>query len=155
MTSHQSKITAIVGAQWGDEGKGKITDFFAGNSDYVVRFHGGNNAGHTVIVDNETYKLHLIPSGIVYGSPISIIGNGVVVAPKALIDEIKYVIKPNIIVIINRIFSFIKSRPIKLNIPLSITKYKTIAIIVEANKTLNIKVKIDLSKEYFSYVTKK
>ena len=96
MTSHQSKITAIVGAQWGDEGKGKITDFFAGNSDYVVRFHGGNNAGHTVIVDNETYKLHLIPSGIVYGSPISIIGNGVVVDPKALIDEINYVIKKGI-----------------------------------------------------------
>ena len=93
MTSYQSKITAIVGAQWGDEGKGKITDFFAGNSDYVVRFHGGNNAGHTVIVDNETYKLHLIPSGIVYGSPISIIGNGVVVDPKALIGEINYVIK--------------------------------------------------------------
>ena len=96
MTSYQSKITAIVGAQWGDEGKGKITDFFAGNSDYVVRFHGGNNAGHTVIVDNETYKLHLIPSGIVYGSPISIIGNGVVVDPKALIDEINYVIKKGI-----------------------------------------------------------
>ena len=96
MTSYQSKITAIVGAQWGDEGKGKITDFFAGNSDYVVRFHGGNNAGHTVIVDNETYKLHLIPSGIVYGSPISIIGNGVVVDPKALIGEINYVIKKGI-----------------------------------------------------------
>ena len=96
MTSYQSKITAIVGAQWGDEGKGKITDFFAGNSDFVVRFHGGNNAGHTVIVDNETYKLHLIPSGIVYGSPISIIGNGVVVDPKALIDEINYVIKKGI-----------------------------------------------------------
>ncbi len=96
MTSYQSKVTAIVGAQWGDEGKGKITDFFAGNSDYVVRFHGGNNAGHTVIVDNETYKLHLIPSGIVYGSPISIIGNGVVVDPKALIDEINYVINKGI-----------------------------------------------------------
>ncbi len=96
MTSYQSEITAIVGAQWGDEGKGKITDFFAGNSDYVVRFHGGNNAGHTVIVNDETYKLHLIPSGIVYGSPTSIIGNGVVVDPKALIDEIDYVIKKGI-----------------------------------------------------------
>ena len=91
MTSQQSKITAIVGAQWGDEGKGKITDFFAGESDYVVRFHGGNNAGHTVIVDGNTFKLHLIPSGIVYGEPISIIGNGVVVDPKALLDEIAYV----------------------------------------------------------------
>jgi adenylosuccinate synthase len=96
VTSYQSDITAIVGAQWGDEGKGKITDFFAGNSDYVVRFHGGNNAGHTVIVDGETYKLHLIPSGIVYGSPVSIIANGVVVDPKALIDEIAYVINKGI-----------------------------------------------------------
>ncbi len=91
MTSRLSKITAIVGAQWGDEGKGKITDFFAGASDYVVRFHGGNNAGHTVIVDGNTFKLHLIPSGIIYGEPMSIIGNGVVVDPKALLDEIAYV----------------------------------------------------------------
>ena len=86
-----SNITAIVGAQWGDEGKGKITDFFAGDSDYVVRFHGGNNAGHTIIVNGITFKLHLIPSGIVYGTPMSIIGNGVVVDPKALLDEIIYV----------------------------------------------------------------
>ena len=91
MSSNPSNITAIVGAQWGDEGKGKITDFFAGESDYVVRFHGGNNAGHTVIVDGNTFKLHLIPSGIVYGEPVSIIGNGVVVDPKALLDEIAYV----------------------------------------------------------------
>ena len=91
MSSNPSKITAIVGAQWGDEGKGKITDFFAGESDYVVRFHGGNNAGHTVIVEGNTFKLHLIPSGIVYGEPMSIIGNGVVVDPKALLDEIAYV----------------------------------------------------------------
>ena len=91
MSLKPSKITAIVGAQWGDEGKGKITDFFAGEADYVVRFHGGNNAGHTVIVDGNTYKLHLIPSGIVYGEPMSIIGNGVVVNPKALLEEITYV----------------------------------------------------------------
>ena len=91
MPSNTSNITIIVGAQWGDEGKGKITDFFAGESDYVVRFHGGNNAGHTIIVDGTTFKLHLIPSGIVYGEPMSIIGNGVVVDPKALLDEIAYV----------------------------------------------------------------
>ena len=91
MTEHPSKITAIVGAQWGDEGKGKITDFFAGEADYVVRFHGGNNAGHTVVVDNKTYKLHLIPSGVVYGEPMSIIGNGVVVDPKVLLAEIAYI----------------------------------------------------------------
>ena len=91
MSSNPSNITVIVGTQWGDEGKGKITDFFAGDSDYVVRFHGGNNAGHTIIVDGNTFKLHLIPSGIVYGEPMSIIGNGVVVDPKALLDEIAYV----------------------------------------------------------------
>ena len=90
MKSTQSQITAIVGAQWGDEGKGKITDFFAGTSDYVVRFHGGNNAGHTVIVDGNTFKLHLVPSGVIYGKPISVIGNGVVIDPKVLIDEISY-----------------------------------------------------------------
>ena len=90
MNSAQSQITAIVGAQWGDEGKGKITDFFAGTSDYVVRFHGGNNAGHTVIVDGNTFKLHLIPSGVIYGKPISVIGNGVVIDQKVLIDEIDY-----------------------------------------------------------------
>lgn len=90
MKSALSKITTIVGAQWGDEGKGKITDFFAGQSDYVIRFHGGNNAGHTVIVEGKTFKLHLIPSGVIYGQPLSVIGNGVVVDPKALIDEIQY-----------------------------------------------------------------
>ena len=91
MPINTSKITAIVGAQWGDEGKGKITDFFAGESDYVVRFHGGNNAGHTVMVEGNTFKLHLIPSGIIYGGPMSIIGNGVVVDPKVLLDEIEYI----------------------------------------------------------------
>jgi len=102
VSSNPSKITIIVGAQWGDEGKGKVTDFFAGESDYVVRFHGGNNAGHTVIVDGNTFKLHLIPSGVVYGSPISIIGNGVVVDPNALLNEIAYVkekgIEPKLLV---------------------------------------------------------
>ena len=96
MSKHSSKITTIVGAQWGDEGKGKITDFFAGESDFVVRFHGGNNAGHTVIVNNNTYKLHLIPSGVVYGKPVSVIGNGVVVDPKVLLDEIKYITEKGI-----------------------------------------------------------
>ena len=96
MSKQPSRITTIVGAQWGDEGIGKITDFFAGVSDFVVRFHGGNNAGHTVIVNNNTYKLHLIPSGVVYGKPVSVIGNGVVVDPKVLLDEIKYVIEKGI-----------------------------------------------------------
>jgi len=90
MQNKSSKITVIVGAQWGDEGKGKITDFFAGEADFVVRFHGGNNAGHTVIVNDNTFKLHLIPSGVLYDHPVSIIGNGVVVDPAALIKEINY-----------------------------------------------------------------
>jgi adenylosuccinate synthase len=96
------KISVIVGAQWGDEGKGKITDFFAGDADYVVRFQGGNNAGHTVIVNDETFKLHLIPSGVLYSKPVSVIGNGVVVDPKILLTEIaslqKRGIDPNLLV---------------------------------------------------------
>ena len=90
MSLNEGKITVIVGAQWGDEGKGKITDYFAGESDYVVRYHGGNNAGHTVIVNGSKYKLHLIPSGVLYNHPISVIGNGVVIDPNALLTEIKY-----------------------------------------------------------------
>ncbi len=89
MKADQDKIMIIVGAQWGDEGKGKITDFFAGESSYVVRFQGGNNAGHTIITGGETYKLHLIPSGVIYNKPANIIGNGVVVDPKTLLDEIQ------------------------------------------------------------------
>ncbi|MFA4831158.1 MAG: adenylosuccinate synthase [Patescibacteria group bacterium] len=96
----QDQITIVVGSQWGDEGKGKITDFFADKADYIVRFQGGNNAGHTVIVGDETYKLHLIPSGIISPSVISIIGNGVVVDPAVLLKEIsdlkKRGIEPNL-----------------------------------------------------------
>ncbi len=83
-----SQITTIIGAQWGDEGKGKVTDFFAKQADYIVRFQGGNNAGHTIVVENETYKLHLLPSGILYTNATSIIGNGVVVDPEVLLKEI-------------------------------------------------------------------
>ena len=88
MTHPNQCLTTIVGAQWGDEGKGKITDVFAKNADFVVRFQGGNNAGHTIIVGEETYKLHLIPSGVLYSNATSIIGNGVVVDPKVLLEEI-------------------------------------------------------------------
>lgn len=83
-----SRLCVIVGAQWGDEGKGKITDFFARESDYVVRYQGGNNAGHTLVVDNHTYKLHLMPSGVLYSHVISVIGSGVLVDPKVLLQEI-------------------------------------------------------------------
>lgn len=79
----------IVGAQWGDEGKGKLTDYLAEKADVVVRYQGGNNAGHTVEVDNEVYKLQLIPSGILYADKQCIIGNGVVLDPEAFLNEIK------------------------------------------------------------------
>ena len=78
----------ILGAQWGDEGKGKFIDIFAGKADLVVRSQGGNNAGHTVVVNDEKYKLQLIPSGILYPDCINIIGPGVVVNPKAVLGEI-------------------------------------------------------------------
>ncbi|MBY0757064.1 adenylosuccinate synthase [Clostridium sardiniense] len=80
----------VIGAQWGDEGKGKMTDYLAEDADVVVRFQGGNNAGHTVVVGDKEYKLHLIPSGILYDDKTNVIGNGVVVDPKALFDEIEY-----------------------------------------------------------------
>ncbi len=79
----------VVGAQWGDEGKGKIVDWLSARADVVVRFQGGHNAGHTLVVGNETYKLSLLPSGIVRPGKLSIIGNGVVIDPWALLDEIE------------------------------------------------------------------
>ena len=79
---------AIIGAQWGDEGKGKVTDLLAERADVVVRFQGGNNAGHTIVRDGETYKFHLIPSGILYPRKLCVIGNGVVVDPKVMVEEI-------------------------------------------------------------------
>jgi adenylosuccinate synthase len=79
---------AIVGAQWGDEGKGKVTDLLAESAQVVIRFQGGNNAGHTIVRGNEIYKFHLIPSGILYPGKTCVIGNGVVIDPKVLTDEI-------------------------------------------------------------------
>ena len=83
------KNVAVVGSQWGDEGKGKIVDWLSSQADVVVRFQGGHNAGHTLVINGVTYKLSLLPSGIVRKNKISIIGNGVVVDPWALLDEIK------------------------------------------------------------------
>ncbi len=80
----------VVGAQWGDEGKGKITDFLSENAEVIARYQGGNNAGHTIRFNEVTYKLHLIPSGIFYKEKTSVIGNGMVVDPKALITELAY-----------------------------------------------------------------
>ena len=82
------KNVVVVGSQWGDEGKGKIVDWLSSEADVVVRFQGGHNAGHTLVIDGITYKLRLLPSGIVRKNKISIIGNGVVVDPWALLDEI-------------------------------------------------------------------
>ena len=83
------KNVVVVGSQWGDEGKGKIVDWLSDQADVVVRFQGGHNAGHTLVIDNVTYKLRLLPSGIVRKDKISIIGNGVVIDPWALLEEIK------------------------------------------------------------------
>lgn len=79
---------AVIGAQWGDEGKGKIVDWLSERADVVVRFQGGHNAGHTLVIGKETYKLSLLPSGVVRGGKLSVIGNGVVIDPWALFDEI-------------------------------------------------------------------
>ena len=83
------KNVVVVGSQWGDEGKGKIVDWLSSEADVVVRFQGGHNAGHTLVIDGVTYKLRLLPSGIVRKDKISIIGNGVVIDPWALLDEIE------------------------------------------------------------------
>src|SRR5262245_14675003 len=78
----------VVGSQWGDEGKGKIVDWLSEQADIVVRFQGGHNAGHTLVIGNAVYKLSLLPSGVVREGKLSIIGNGVVIDPQALLDEI-------------------------------------------------------------------
>ena len=83
------KNIVVVGSQWGDEGKGKIVDWLSEQADVVIRFQGGHNAGHTLVIDGVTYKLRLLPSGIVRKNKISIIGNGVVVDPWALLDEVE------------------------------------------------------------------
>jgi adenylosuccinate synthase len=82
-------VTAVIGSQWGDEGKGKVVDFLAQQADYVARFNGGNNAGHTVINEFGTFKIHLVPSGIFAQNTVGLIGGGVVIDPSVLIDEIE------------------------------------------------------------------
>ena len=78
----------VVGAKWGDEGKGKIVDWLSERADVIARFQGGHNAGHTLVIDGEVYKLSLLPSGIVRGGKLSVIGNGVVLDPWHLVSEI-------------------------------------------------------------------
>ena len=82
-------VTAVIGSQWGDEGKGKVVDYLAGKADFVARFNGGNNAGHTVINEFGTFKIHLVPSGIFARNTVGLIGGGVVIDPAVLIDEIE------------------------------------------------------------------
>lgn len=86
----------VVGTQWGDEGKGKITDYLSQNAEVVARYQGGNNAGHTIVFDNVTYKLHLIPSGIFFADKICVLGNGMVIDPKAFVEEVAYLHGHNI-----------------------------------------------------------
>src|ERR1044071_4557335 len=83
-------LKVVVGAQWGDEGKGKVVDLLAERSDVVARYQGGNNAGHTIVAGAEVYKLHLIPSGILYPGTLCVIGNGVVVDAGVLCQEIDH-----------------------------------------------------------------
>ena len=87
---------AVVGSQWGDEGKGKIVDWLSNQADVVIRFQGGHNAGHTLVIDGKVFKLRLLPSGIVRDGKISILGNGVVIDPWALLEEIKEIKKQGI-----------------------------------------------------------
>src|ERR687890_953548 len=86
----------VVGSQWGDEGKGKIVDWLSAQADIVVRFQGGHNAGHTLVIDGTTYKLSLLPSGVVRENKLSVIGNGVVIDPWALIREIDLIRKKGV-----------------------------------------------------------
>jgi adenylosuccinate synthase len=92
------KNVVVVGSQWGDEGKGKIVDWLSDQADVVIRFQGGHNAGHTLVIDGVTYKLRLLPSGIVRKNKISIIGNGVVVDPWALLEEIQEIKSKGVVV---------------------------------------------------------
>ena len=90
------KNIVVVGSQWGDEGKGKIVDWLSSEADVVVRFQGGHNAGHTLVIDQKVFKLRLLPSGIVRKGKISILGNGVVIDPWALLEEIQEIKKKGI-----------------------------------------------------------
>ncbi|MDD5147656.1 MAG: adenylosuccinate synthase [Candidatus Daviesbacteria bacterium] len=92
----RNTVSVVIGTQWGDEGKGKIVDLLAEKSDYVVRFHGGNNAGHTIVVNNKKYPLHLVPSGVLHSKTNCVIANGVVIDLEVLTAEIDMFIKDGI-----------------------------------------------------------
>ena len=90
------KTVAVVGSQWGDEGKGKVIDYLATQADVVIRGQGGNNAGHTLVVDGKKFALRLIPSGVLNPNTINVIGNGIVFDPKGFLEEIEMLNKDNI-----------------------------------------------------------
>ena len=123
---------AIIGAQWGDEGKGKITDLLGQHADYVVRFQGGNNAGHTIIVGDSKIVLHQIPSGILHDNCTSIIAHGVVFEPEAFMKELNMV-KENIEVTADR-----------LRISLNATVITSYHKILDSNREGQSKVKKEL-----------
>ena len=108
------KNVAVIGSQWGDEGKGKIVDWLSDQADVIIRFQGGHNAGHTLVIDGVTYKLRLLPSGIVRKNKISIIGNGVVLDPWALLEEIEEIKSKGIDINEN---NFIISESVNLILP--------------------------------------
>jgi len=89
-------LQIIVGAQWGDEGKGRIVDWFAADAAFTARYNGGDNAGHTVTVGDKIYKLHLIPSGIIHPQVIAVLGNGMVINPRTLLEEIEMLRKAGV-----------------------------------------------------------
>ena len=89
-------LQIIVGTQWGDEGKGRIVDWFAANADVVARYNGGDNAGHSVTVGPKLFKLHLVPSGIIHSRPVAVLGNGMVINLRSLVDEIAMLRKAGI-----------------------------------------------------------
>ena len=88
--------TLVIGSQWGDEGKGKVIDFLTETADIVVRSQGGSNAGHTVIANGKKYVLHLVPSGILWDNKVNIIGNGVVINPTSLVEEMNYLLEKGV-----------------------------------------------------------
>ena len=119
------KNIVVVGTQWGDEGKGKIVDFLSEEADVIVRFQGGHNAGHTLVIDGTTYKLSILPSGIIREDKISIIGNGVVLNPWSLLDEIEKIKKFGI-TISNKNLKISKSAPLILPVHSLIDKSREI-----------------------------
>src|ERR1700681_1349173 len=119
----------VVGSQWGDEGKGKVVDWLSEQADIVVRFQGGHNAGHTLVVDGVTYKLSLLPSGVVRQGKLSVIGNGVVLDPRALLDEIERLAEQGVKVTRH-------SLRIAENVPLILPLHQELDAIRESSNTL-------------------